>query len=301
MDWDDVRTFLAISRAGTLSGAARTLKVTQSTMSRRLEALEARSGARLLQRTPHGYQLTAAGAAVLAAAERMEAEAQSIARSISGRDERLEGTVRITTIETLAARVLTGAVARLRERHPGIVIELVPDPRTLSLSNREADIAIRLGRFEGNELVARKLGGFSGAAYASRDYIAQRGMPHPGPGGLDGHVQVALTSDQAQMAEARWQAEMFREAPVVMRSNSRETLVWATVRGLGICALAHYRAAEEPNLVLLERFGLPPARDIWLGVHNDMRDVPRIHATIDAIVEEMQAWRDRLVPPLPGQ
>ena len=149
MQWDDLQTFLAIARQGTLSAAARELGVTQPTMGRRLTAMERRMGARLLQRLPSGFALTALGESVLANAERIEAEALAAERTIVGRDVALEGVVRLTTVETLADRVVAPAMARLQQVHPGIVVELVPDMRTLSLSKREADIALRMTRFEG--------------------------------------------------------------------------------------------------------------------------------------------------------
>src|ERR1700712_4827567 len=141
MDWDDLHSFLAIARAGSLSGAARELGVRQSTMSRRLTALEQRAGARLLHRTPVGYTLTALGESVLGNAERMEAEAIAIERAVAGRDVSLTGMLRITTVEVLAHRLLPPAVARLRCRHPGITVEIIADGRLLSLARRDADIA----------------------------------------------------------------------------------------------------------------------------------------------------------------
>jgi DNA-binding transcriptional LysR family regulator len=107
LPWDDLQSFLAIARHGTLSAAARALGVTQTTMGRRLTAMEGRAGARLLSRTPGGFVLTPAGEAVMGNVERIEAEALAVERRITGRDIRLEGVVRVTSVEILAVDVLT--------------------------------------------------------------------------------------------------------------------------------------------------------------------------------------------------
>ncbi|MFM5915040.1 MAG: LysR family transcriptional regulator [Chakrabartia godavariana] len=282
MDWDDLKTFLAIARHGTLSGAARALGVTQPTMGRRLAAMEARSGARLLQRLPGRYALTSLGEAVLGNAERIEAEALAAERTITGRDVALEGVVRLTTVDTLAARIAAPALAALQCRHPGIVVELVPDTRQLSLSKREADIALRMSRFEGHEVAARRVGQMALGLYGTPDWQDRL---------KDGAVRlVTVLDDQAHLPEAKWLHQMFPDAAVGFRSNSREVQLWAAKSGAGIAALARYRADEEPDLV---RF-LPEApdlvRDIWLGVHVDMRHMPRVRAVMDAITDTL---RDR--------
>ena len=143
-DWNGLRLVLGIQRAGSLTAAAKALRVDHSMAYRRLNALEASLGVRLFERLPGGiYQATAAGARMAAAAERMEDEALALDLDITGRDHRLSGRLRVTSSETLAYRVLTRHLAAFRQAHPGIVVELVVDNRILSLSRREADIALR--------------------------------------------------------------------------------------------------------------------------------------------------------------
>ena len=280
MDWDDLRTFLAIARHGTLSAAARALGVTQPTMGRRLAAMEVRTGARLLQRLPGRYALTPLGESVLGHAERIEAEALSAERTITGRDSALEGEVRLTTVDTLAARIVAPAIADLQSRHPGIVVELVPNTRSLSLSKREADIALRMTRFEGHEVAARRVGAVAMGLYASPDWQERI---EKGDARL-----VTVLDDQAHLPEAKWLCEAFPEAVIGFRSNSREVQLWATLSGAGIGVLARYRADAEPGLVRL-RTGLPDlVRDIWLGVHVDMRYMPRVRAVMDAVSEALR-------------
>lgn len=277
VNWDDLRTFLAIARHGTLSAAARALGVTQPTMGRRLAAIEARSGARLLQRLPGRYALTPLGEAVLGNAERIEAEALAAERTIAGRDVAIEGLVRLTTVETLAARIVTPALAALQQRHPGIVVELVPDTRSLSLSKREADVALRMSRFEGHEVATRRVGRIAMSLYASPDFSAHA---------VKGDVRlVTVLDDQAHLPEAKWLREIYPDAPIGFRSNSREVQLWAAKSGAGVAALARYRADAEPGLARLHTELPDLVRDIWLGVHRDMRHMPRVRAVIDAVTD----------------
>jgi DNA-binding transcriptional LysR family regulator len=280
MDWDDLRTFLAVARHGTLSAAARKLGVTQPTMGRRLAAMEARTGARLLQRLPDGYALTPLGEAVLGNAERAEAEVLAAERAITGKDVALEGVVRLTTVDTLAARIVAPALAELQSRHSGIIVELVPDTRSLSLSKREADIALRLSRFEGHEVAARRVGTLAMGLYASRQLVER--------GDLDGTRLVTGLDDQAHLPEARWLREAYPDASIGFRSNSREVQLHATLAGAGIAALARYRADIEPGLIRLDPAKSDLVRDMWLGVHVDMRHMPRVRAVTDAVIESLR-------------
>ena len=295
MDWDDLRSFLAIARTRTLSGAARERGLRQSTMSRRLVALEQRAGARLLQKTPSGYELTPLGEAVLGNAERMEAEAIAIERMVIGRDVSLSGLVRITTVDTLAAHLLPPAVAALRCQHPDICVEVVADSRSLSLSRREADIALRMTRFEGHELVARKVGHLTSGLYASPAYLERRGIRPDAPspfhlgGNTDGtgHDLVTTLEDQAHLPESRWLTSHLPRARIALRSNDRDVQLGAVRAGVGMALLSGYLAATAPDLVELPPPEPLPSRDIWLGVHQDLRHMPRIRASMDAIIAEI--------------
>lgn len=281
MDWDDLRTFLAIARHGTLSAAARSLGVTQPTMGRRLSAMEERAGARLLQRLPGHFALTPLGESIMGNAERIEAEALAAERAITGRDVKLAGVVRLTTVDTLAARIVTPALVQLQQENPGIVVEIVPDTRTLSLSKREADIALRMTRFEGNAIVARRVGKLAIGVYATRAYLDQTKHAND--------RLVTVLEDQSHLPEAIWLRELFPTAEITFRSNSREAQLWATKNSAGIAALARYRADSEPELLRLQTDIADLTRDIWIGVHSDMRHMPRIRAVMDAVAGALKA------------
>jgi DNA-binding transcriptional LysR family regulator len=288
MEWDDLKTFLAIARHGTLSAAARALGVTQPTMGRRLHAMEERTGARLLQRLPGRFALTPLGESVLGNAERIEAEALSAERTITGRDVALAGVVRLTTVDTLAARIVTPALIALQQTHPGIVVELVPDTRALSLSKREADIALRMTRFEGNEIVARRVGAVAIGLYAARSYCDQSRESCD--------RLITVLEDQSHLPEAKWLAELFPDAAIAFRTNSREAQIWAAINAGGIAALARYRADAEPGLVKLKTEVPDLVRDVWMGVHSDMRHMPRIRTVMNAVVDALQAYAAILKP-----
>lgn len=289
MDWDDVRSFLAIARARSLSGAARDLGVRQSTMSRRLDALEAKAGARLLQRTPSGYELTALGEAVLGNAERMEAEAMAVDRIVQGRDVELTGVVRVTTVEFVSDMLMPEVVRRLHARYPGITVDVLSDPRSFNLSRREADLAIRMVRFEGNQMVSRRIATVTSALYASADYLARHDVAAPG---CD-HAIVTVLEDQLHLPEARWLEAQFPGARAALRSNSRSTQLAAVAAGLGIACLPCMMADAMPGVVRLDRADTPPPREVWLGVHADLRHMPRIRAVIDALDEVFAGNRER--------
>ena len=158
-DWNDARYFLAIARGRSLSAAGRSLQVQQSTVGRRLATLETDLGARLFDRTPDGYLLTQSGEALLSHAERMEDEALSAERALLGREGRIAGLVRLTAPQAFGNGFVVPLLARLREEQPEILVELVADNANLSLTKREADLALRFGRPRQPLLVIRRLGG----------------------------------------------------------------------------------------------------------------------------------------------
>jgi DNA-binding transcriptional LysR family regulator len=293
LEWDDLRSFLAVARHGNLSAAARALKVTQTTMGRRLEGLHARAGVRLLQKTPGGFVLTPAGERVLANVERMEEEALNIERTITGEDARIAGEVRITTVESFGARVLVPLLASLRERQPELAIELITDTRALSLSRREADIALRLAAFEQHETIVRRVADMAFGVYASRAYLAAHGPPDFAAGAA-GHSVVTLQEDLALLPEAKLMAELTPRAKVALRSNSRDAQLQAALCGYGLVCLPCYLAQETPELVELPTPGERVMRGLWLGVHRDNRHAPRIRLVLDHLTAGLRDQAARL-------
>ncbi len=295
LDWDDLRTFLMIARHRTLSGAARALGVQQPTMGRRLEALERRAGVVLLHKTPSGYVLTEPGEAVLANVERIEAETCAVDRLIAGKDPRLEGTVRLTTLESLAVEILSPIIATFRATHPDVQVEIVAAPRSLNLTRREADVALRMAAFTQPDLYARKVAEVAYDLYAAPAYLKRFGMPDWTQGGL-GHALIQTEPDLLDTPEMRWLRGLAPNAAVALASNSRLIQRAAARDGMGFACLARYLGDGDPGLVRVPVADPPRARDLWLGVHGDMRNTPRIKAFTAALQLGIRQASGRLRP-----
>lgn len=285
--WDDVRFFLAIHRAGSLSAAAGPLAVTQPTCGRRLAALEASLGLRLFDRTPDGLRLTAEGATLLDAATTMEQSANDLALRATVKDGDLEGVVRIATNEFFACSFLVGALPQVREKYPGICVELVLSNAETDLLRREADIAIRF-RPEGyrptpDMLVAQKLGDEPFMLYGTDAYLRRRGAPED-PALLAGHDVVVFSG---RHPAAEWCATAFRGAAVVLSAPSLQVSVAGIAAGLGLGVVPRRAARHHP---LLRPLSPVIARGTgWLVVHPALRNVPRVRVVLDTMAAIFRA------------
>lgn len=281
-----------------LSAAARELRVTQSTVGRRLASLESGLGARLLHRTPEGYVPTLAGEAIMAQAERVEAEMLAVERTVGGRDAQLEGLVRVTAVDTLASHVLVPCFAALQTGSPEVALELLVDVRHLSLAMREADIAVRLAPFEGHDLVVRRIGVFAHGLYASPTYLERHGEPNFSAG-CAGHRLVAGLDGAEVPQLAGWLATIAPRATVALRTDSPEAQLQGALCGAGVACLSRLRGdAAGAQLRRLE----PPEAEaaavgIWLAVHKDNRRTPRIRLVVNAMVAAFRDHADKLSPP----
>jgi DNA-binding transcriptional LysR family regulator len=280
LDWEDLRVFVALARESSLSAAARALKVSHATVGRRIAALEKTLGRTLFDRRAGGYVLTAEGAAVLELATDMDERAHAILRR-TGLEAGLTGTVRLTTIETLAERFLIPHLAEFHRRHPGIDLEVVSDPRSLSLARREADVAVRFARPQAGELITRRL-----ATIAVGVYVA--------PGG-DTSAWVGLDESLAHVPEAQWLARHAAGERVALRANTLMALLAAARAGFGKALLPRW-FAEKEGLIAVPPPAPTPVREAWLVVHPDLKVVPRVRALIDAVVAAFEAERERLGP-----
>jgi DNA-binding transcriptional LysR family regulator len=284
VDWDDLRFFLAVVRSGSLSAAARALRCTQSTVGRRLAALEVQLGVRLVNRTPRGYVATPAGESVREHVERIEAEASAVERIVSGRDARLEGKVTVTCIESVANNILAPCFAALHRDYPEIIIELRP-PDRLSLARRDADISIHHVRPKQQEVVVRRIGSIAFGLYASPDYLERFGAPNFADGCL-GHRVIALPDQFCDLPQMQWLAGLSTKARVVLRTASYESRLHSILAGDGMAYLPRFHADELPGLTRIDETPSPaPVVDLWLAVHKENRNVGRIRTIIDAIAE----------------
>ncbi len=279
MDWNDVRIFLAVARAGTLGGAARSLKLSQPTMGRRLRALEEQTGQVLFQRTADGFVLTEEGAAVVSMAEQMEEGALTMERKLAGEAQKLEGTLRVSSADWFGAWVLPPVVAAFSARYPHVDIELLTGSRLFSLAQREADIAFRIVPFETADIVQRKLIEMPDGVYVARD------RPDPKPGDGQGFSLITMDTSSGSFPDIGWLKALFPNAPVALRCNNRNSQALMCAKGVGIAVLPR---PVGDQIALLRRLDLPqapPTRGIWMGYHRDNRRLGRLRAFVDLAVE----------------
>lgn len=298
LDWDDLRFFLAVARHRTLAAAAKQLQVTQSTVSRRLASLQERMGVRLLQRTAEGYVLTLAGESIRTHVERVETEALSAERAVAGHDTRQQGVVRVASSQLLTSHLLAPSFTVLHAHHRDILIEALPDLPDEPLAMQDADIAVRLRRFEHHNLVMRSIGAIAFGLYACVAYLARYGDPDV-ENGCPGHQIIAMRADRDFTAQAEWLAEHTGRAQVVLKADSYETQHWSAACGGGLAVLPRFRADAEPALQQIATLTPIPAAEIWLGVHRENRSVQRVRTVLDCIAQAVRS-RAAVLNPVQG-
>lgn len=295
IDWSDLQFCLAVARHGTLSAAAKALKVTQPTVGRRIAAFELKLSAKLFVRTPRAWTPTETGRAVLRHAEQMQVHALSAESHAAGRDAGVIGRVRITASEWMICSVLGPALAPHLTRHPGLCLELIADTRHLSLLKREADIALRPSPFQQKEIVQRKVGVLSFGLYASDSYLSRHGLPDF-TRGAEGHVFVMATDDMNNLADYEWLPPMAAKAAVAVRTNGREPMARLAAAGIGIACLPRYLGDATRELRRLSTPTPSPERTLWLGVHRAARTTPRIRAAVSFIGDALAHLQQLLNP-----
>lgn len=286
LEWGDLRIFLAVHRSRSHAGAARALRVASTTVGRRLQALERGVGARLFTRTPDGLAPTAAAAALLGHAERVEAEVLEAERALTGADERPTGTVRITCGDGWATCILCPAIPAFLAAHPGLTLEVRATPRALDLTRGEADVALRNFRPRERSLVARRLGPERYGLYASPLYLARRGVPRTARD-LAAHDLVLYERDYDRMATQAWLRRFAGGARVAVRAGNTATLHAACAAGAGVALLTRSYVRGDPRYLRVLPAVEPPATEIWAVVHQDLRGVVRVTAVL--------RWMEQLV------
>jgi DNA-binding transcriptional LysR family regulator len=276
MDWNDLRHFLAVARAGSTLAAAEGLKVNQSTVARRIGALEDALGLKLFERLNSGYRLTDAGREILPTAERVEVEAQTVQRLAEQRARRIAGTVRVTTNEPLANLFLSPCIREFTDLYPDVRIEVVVTNEALDLARGEADIALRAGTQSGTgNLLVRKLRDLQWSVYSSRDYARRVGCPR-NLEDLEGHAVVGGDAALERVPGPAWLERLAGSDKVVARSNSVTHMVAAIKAGLGLGALPCTLGELDPDLIRC----IEPPRELdsplWLVTRADLADEPRI-------------------------
>lgn len=275
MEWGDVRYFLALARTGSLSAASRRLGVEHTTVARRVDALEAALGTRLFDRLPRGWRLTAEGEHLVDDAARLEEEALAFARRAAG-GTGVAGPVTVSAPPFLANHFVAPRLGPFLAAHPGTVLTLVGEKRAALLGQREADIVLRLSRPTEHGAVARRVGTMAFGLYAAPSYLAGR---RP-----EDWVFLGDDESSGELPQHRWMLGFAGPRPLVLRSNDMTTLFQAARAGIGIAALPCFVGEADSGLTCVEsdRDGVG-SREIWIGIHEDLRRSPRMRLAMDAI------------------
>lgn len=285
--WDDLKTVMAIARAGSLSGAANRLGVSHATVFRRLGTIEQRLGAKLFERARTGYTPTPAGEDIAAAAGRIDAEVLGVERRVAGQDLRPSGTVRVTTTDTLLMGLLSPIFAAFRGAHPEISLEIAVSNQLFSLTRREADIAIRPSPAPPEMLVGRKIGVIAQAVYG-RPEMLSHAENTPDYRAAD---WVGPDDSLAYRILDSWMAAQGVDERCQYRIDTLMGMLAAVRDGIGLAVLPCYLGDSEESLV---RVGKPVpelSADLWMLTHPDLRRVARIRAFVDYVTQSVKEQR----------
>jgi DNA-binding transcriptional LysR family regulator len=284
LDWNDLRYVLVLSRTGRLAGAARQLRVNETTIARRVARLEKALGSRLFERVNGVLVVTEIGQVAVQHAERIEVDIGEVKNAATGADAKAAGRVCITTIPMLLNRILVPALPGLLEAHPLLQLQLVADPRNLSLINREADVALRPARPEKeHRAVARRVGEIAYSVYGP-SAARSRALPW-----------ITYESSMSALPHVSWMAKAIKEeseAGMSLLVNDSDVAVHAIRAGLGRSLLPCCIGDREEGLSRLSSRKPVLSRELWLLVHPELRHLGRIKATI--------GWIERVITELNG-
>jgi DNA-binding transcriptional LysR family regulator len=275
MDWNDLRYVLAVSRAGTLAASARRLSVNETTVARRLDAVQRALGARLFDRVDGALRPTKAGERAIAHAARIEQDVASLEQAIGDADDDVSGVIRLTGVPLLINRLIVPALSQLGARHSLLRLDLIADSRNANLTRREADVALRLARPEtGRSIVTRRLGQLDYAVYGRREHAAAE-LPW-----------IPYEEGQAHLPQARWIETAARgQTMAALAVNDADTLLQAVLGGLGKSLLPSFVADTEPQLRRLSGARPVLSREVWLLTHSELRHQRRVAAVVEWLGE----------------
>lgn len=286
MDWNHIRSFVAIADSGTLSGAARATGISQPTLGRHIDELEASSGVTLFVRGRSGMSLTEVGLALIADARAMAREADHLALTIAGRAASAAGPVRITASEIVATYFLPPILARLSDSEPEIEIELVASNAVQNLLSRDADIAIRMVRPAQNDVIARRVNDMAMGTFAARGYLERRGRPKT----LDDlfqHRLIGFDRDDLMLRSLRAMGLEAERRMFVFRTD-HQVAYWELLKaGAGVGFGGRYLASLTPGIeAVMPDLAIAPL-PMWLASHQELRTSLKIRRVMDFLQEEL--------------
>ena len=287
MEWDDLRIILAIGRAGTLSGAAKSLNLNHSTVFRRINIIENNLEVRFFDRMPNGYVLTEAGDVAMRRAKRIDDEINGFTRELVGKDLRLQGIIRVTAPEGVSLKLLQPMFTAFLKANPDIQIDLVVTGSTLQLSRREADLAIRVTSNPPDTSIGRRVCRFRFGVYASRAYMKSKK-----DFSLKDHNWILLDDSRNWFPQSLWKKMGHPGVKVTFSSDNTMAIINAAKSGLGIAPLPCFLGDSEKKLIRIMEPTEEMALELWLLTHPDLRHTARVKALMSFLHEALQSKKD---------
>jgi DNA-binding transcriptional LysR family regulator len=283
LSWDDAQTFLAVVEHGSIAAAAKALRVNHSTVLRRIGSLEDALSARLFERFTSGYVLTASGNDFAERLSGIGEQFDAAHRSLMGEDVQIQGVIRLTSTDTLVSGLLMPLVVRFGRMHPGVQVQIVMNNNLLSLTKREADVAVRGSNRPPANLVGRSVGHAQMALYASKDYLKRLGRKATPAS----YVWVAPDEGLSHLAQSKWLAKNIDVSRIGLRVDSLAAMVEAVREGAGVGLLLCTLADLHPELVQLAPPDPQFDTKIWILTHPDLKQVARMRAFTHFLFEAL--------------
>lgn len=295
MDWDDLRFFLAVASAGSLSAAARQLNVNTTTVLRRIASLEDVLDARLFERLRSGYELTRDGTRLLETLEPVDMNLSSLRRDFKAGSEDYRGEVRVSASELIGGMLIGPSIPRFSAQMPDIGLDIVTEagltqasaaPRVMN-ALRDVDIALRLERPTQGDMLVRKLCDIGYGLYAHKDYLKQHGKIGP-DGDLSGHQIIGFSDNDRPLGPIWWLSRGERAGTVIMRSSSPLTRIGAVRAGVGVTALPCHYAQNFNDIELIAGPELLGTLELWLLTRSDLARLAHVRAVMDFLIAEVR-------------
>ena len=287
LEWNDLRILLAIGREGSLAAAARALRHDHSTVFRKLNGIEDRTGVRFFERISGQYVITEAGEAAMQVAEAIETDVLALERRIIGRDTRLKGNIRVSAAEGPAALILPPLLAEFRQMNPDVTLELVSEFGPSDLSRREADVALRITKTSPESSLGRYACDFAIFAYAAPDYIERAGKM-----ALIDYDWVVFLPTMQWHVPLVFKSEEALKNRTVLSTNSVLAATAAAREGMGVVMMSAFLGDGEPGLQRIGGSFPELTLQMWVLTHPDLRKTSRVMALIDHLVSRLH--RDRM-------
>ncbi|MDM1708622.1 LysR family transcriptional regulator [Thiopseudomonas alkaliphila] len=285
MDWDQLRYFLELARAGRLVIAARRMGVDHTTVSRKVQSLEKSLGQSLFLREPDGYKLTEAGRELLPQVEAMESAFVGISQGLPLLGEQLSGQVRIGATEGYSTVLLAAQLSAFSQHYPHLKIDLLALPRAVQLSRNEADIVITLERPERGPFIITRLTDYVLHLYAAKDYLAKH-PPITQREQLKNHAFVTYVDDLLFSKELVFLDELVKPLTSSLRSTSVLAQQQAVAAGAGLAILPAFAANQDPRLVRVLADEVTFTRTFWMLMPIELKDIARMRATWNFLREQ---------------